>query len=135
MAAAQVMGNDVTVTIAGASGNLELNVYKPVLIYNVLQSITLLADAMESLRIRCVDGIEPNKERIQKHLDSSLMLVTALNRVLGYDKAAAIARHAYEENISLRDAAVTLGLLGGEEFDRLVRPEEMISPKAIDTDQ
>lgn len=129
MVAAQVLGNDVTVNIAGASGNFELNVYKPVIIYNVLQSITLLADVAESFRIRCVEGIQPDRKRIQAHLENSLMLVTALNREIGYDNAARIARHAYIENLTLREAAATLNLLSPERFDALVRPETMVGPQ------
>lgn len=129
MVAAQVLGNDVTVNIAGASGNFELNVYKPVLIYNVLQSVSLLADVSESFRLRCVEGIEPDQRRIQAHLENSLMLVTALNREIGYDNAARIARHAYKENMTLREAAAALKLLSPEKFDALVRPENMIGPQ------
>lgn len=129
MVAAQVLGNDVTVNIAGASGNFELNVYKPVIIYNVLQSITLLADVAESFRIRCVEGIQPDRKRIQAHLENSLMLVTALNREIGYDNAARIARHAYIENLTLREAAAALNLLSPERFDAFVRPETMVGPQ------
>jgi len=128
MVAAQVLGNDVTVNVAGASGNFELNVYKPVIIHNVLQSVILLADVAESFRTRCVEGIEADLPRIQAHLGNSLMLVTALNRVIGYDNAARIARHAYVENMTLREAAAALGLLRPEEFDAHVRPETMIGP-------
>lgn len=129
MVAAQVLGNDVTVNIAGASGNFELNVYKPVIIYNVLQSITLLADVAGSFRLRCVEGIQPDRKRIQAHLENSLMLVTALNREIGYDNAARIARHAYRENLTLREAAAVLNLLSPERFDTLVRPETMVGPQ------
>lgn len=128
MIAAQVLGNDVTVNIAGASGNFELNVFKPVIIHNVLQSITLLADAADSFRVRCVEGIEPDEARIQAHLENSLMLVTALNRRIGYDNAARIARHAYMQNSTLREAATALNMLSSDEFDELVRPETMIGP-------
>jgi len=128
MVAAQVLGNDVTVNVAGASGNFELNVYKPVIIHNVLQSITLLSDVSESFRERCIAGIEPNMPRIRAHLENSLMLVTALNRVLGYDNAARIARHAYSQDITLRAAAEALQLLSPEKFDALVRPETMLGP-------
>lgn len=128
MAAAQVLGNDVTVNVAGASGNFELNVYKPVIIYNVLQSVTLLADVADSFRTRCVEGIEPDRKRIQTHLQNSLMLVTALNRAIGYDNAGRIARHAYSQNLTLRESAAALGLLSPQEFDALVRPEAMLGP-------
>ncbi|OGX42737.1 MAG: fumarate hydratase, class II [Omnitrophica WOR_2 bacterium RIFCSPLOWO2_12_FULL_50_9] len=125
----QVMGNDVTVNIAGASGNFELNVFKPVLIYNLLQSIRLLSDACESFAGHCVAGIEPNREVIQRHVANSLMLVTALNPHIGYDKAARVAKKAHEENITLKEAAVILGFLTAERFDEIVRPQEMIGPK------
>lgn len=128
MVAAQVMGNDVAITIGGASGNFELNVFKPLIIYNLLQSIRLLADACESFNDRCAVGIQPNRERIQKFLSESLMLVTALNPYIGYDNAAKIAKKAYEENLTLRQAAIDLGILSGEEFDKIVRPEKMIGP-------
>ncbi|MBF0618562.1 MAG: class II fumarate hydratase [Candidatus Omnitrophica bacterium] len=126
MVAAQVMGNHVTVTIAGASGNFELNVYKPVIIYNVLQSIRLLTDAAVSFKEHCVMGIEPQEERINAHLNNSLMLVTALAPHIGYDKAAVIAKCAYEENISLKAAAIKSGDVGAEEFDRWVKPGDMV---------
>ncbi len=129
MVAAQVLGNDVTVNVAGASGNFELNVYKPVIIYNVLQSVNLLTDVCQSFRLRCIEGIEPDRSRIQAHLENSLMLVTALNQKIGYDNAARIARHAYTRNITLREAARALQLLSEEEFDALVRPENMIGPR------
>ena len=129
MVAAQVMGNDVTVNIAGASGNFELNVYKPVIIHNILQSVTLLADAADSFRLRCIEDIEPDAGRIRAHLENSLMLVTALNRKIGYDNAARIARHAYTGNTTLREAAAALNLLSPEEFDAAVRPEAMLGPK------
>ncbi len=128
MVAAQVIGNDVTINLAGASGNFELNVFKPVLIYNLLQSIRLLADTCESFNDHCAVGIEPNRDRIQKHLNDSLMLVTALNPHVGYDNAARIAKKAFQENLTLREAAIALGILSGEEFDKIVRPEKMIGP-------
>jgi len=128
MVCAQVMGNDVAVTIGGASGNFELNVYKPMIIHNVLQSIRLLSDASESFNDNCVVGIKPNEKRIKELLENSLMLVTALNPVIGYDKAAQIAKKAYKENTSLKEAAVKLGHLTAEEFDKKVRPEDMIKP-------
>jgi len=128
MVAAQVMGNHVTVSIAGAGGQMELNVFKPVIIYNVLQSIRLLADAARRFTENCVAGIQADRERIKMHLDNSLMLVTALNPHIGYDNAAKIAKKAHSENKTLKQAAVELGLLSAEEFDRLVRPEDMIGP-------
>lgn len=134
MVCAQVMGNDVTVNIAGASGNFELNVFKPVLIYNLLQSIRLIADACDSFTDHCIAGIKPNENNIRKNLHNSLMLVTALNPHIGYDRAAEVAKKAYDEQITLKDAAVALKVLTAEEFDRLVRPEEMIKPKAKTND-
>ncbi|MBI4182872.1 MAG: class II fumarate hydratase [Proteobacteria bacterium] len=129
MVAAQVMGNHVTVTVAGAQGQLELNVFKPVIAYNVLQSGRLLADAADSFAARCVAGIEANRGRIDELMRRSLMLVTALAPHIGYDKAAAVAKKAHAENISLREAATTLGYLTAEEFDTWVRPDEMTRPK------
>jgi fumarate hydratase class II len=129
MVAAQVIGNDVTIGVAGASGNFELNVFKPVIIYNLLQSIRLLADACEMFNEHCAAGIEANETNIKKHLENSLMLVTALNPHVGYDIAAKIAKKAHKENLTLREAAVALGILTGEKFDELVRPEKMIGPE------
>ena len=129
MIAAQVMGNDVTIAIGGASGNFELNVYKPVMIYNLLQSIRLLADGCRSFTAHAVSGITANEATIRRHLDDSLMLVTALTPYIGYDQAAAVARKAFAENLSLKAAAVALGVATAEEFDRYVRPEEMIGPR------
>ncbi|HMJ53627.1 MAG TPA: class II fumarate hydratase [Polyangiaceae bacterium] len=126
MLAAQVMGNDVAINIGGASGNFELNVFKPVIIHNFLQSVRLLADGSDSLREHCVVGIEPNRERIQHNLDNSLMLVTALNPHIGYDNAAKIAKTAHKQGKTLREVAVELGLLTGEQFDAWVRPEKMV---------
>jgi fumarate hydratase class II len=128
MVCAQVMGNHVTTTFAGASGHLELNVYKPVIIYDVLQSIRLLADGARSFADRCVVGIEADVERIEQLLHQSLMLVTALNPKIGYENAAAVAKKAYAEGTSLKEAATGLGLLTAEEFDQLVRPEKMLGP-------
>src|SRR3989449_6138004 len=128
MLSAQVFGNDVAVNIGGASGNFELNVYRPLIIHNVLQSIRLLADGMASFDAHCARGIEPNRERIGELLDRSLMLVTALNPHIGYDKAAAIAKKAHREGTTLKEAAVALGYLTEEEFDRWVKPERMIGP-------
>ncbi len=130
MVCCQVIGNDVAVSIGGASGNFELNVFKPLIIHNVLNSLRLLADACDSFREKCVEGIEPNRERIAAHLENSLMLVTALNPHIGYDNAAKIAKTAYAEGATLRETAIKLGLLTGEKFDEVVRPELMTGPKA-----
>ena len=129
MVCTQVMGNDVTISIAGASGNFELNVYRPVIAYNIIQSIRLLTDACDSFRVHCVDGIEANEERIHSNLYNSLMLVTTLNPHIGYDKAAEVAKKAYKDNLSLREAIIDLGYMSGEEFDQLVQPEKMIRPE------
>ena len=129
MLCTQVMGNDTTITFAGASGNFELNVYRPVIAYNILQSIRLLSDGCESLRTNAVDGIQPNLERINHNLYNSLMLATALNPHIGYDKASEVAKKAYKENTTLRDAIEKLGYMSGEEFDNLVKPEDMINPR------
>ncbi len=130
MVCAQVFGNDVAVNFGGASGNFELNVFKPVIIFNVLNSIRLLSDACESFTDHCVIGIEANVANIKKHVENSLMLVTALNPVIGYDNAAKVAKKAHAENKTLKQAAVELGLLTPEKFDEIVRPEKMIGPKA-----
>lgn len=129
MVCAQVFGNDVAVNFGGASGNFELNVFKPVMIFNLLQSIRLLADACESFTDHCVVGIEAKKYNIENHLNNSLMLVTALNPHIGYDNAAKVAKKAFKDNSTLKEAAVALGLLTEKEFDEKVRPENMISPK------
>jgi fumarate hydratase class II len=129
MVCAQVMGNDVTVGFAGASGNLELNVFKPVIIYNVLESCGLLADACHSFVDNCIAGIEPNRDVIARHLENTLMLVTALNEVIGYDNAAKVAKLAHHDNITLRQAAAQLGLVKPEDFDKHVRPEKMVAPE------
>lgn len=126
MLCCQVMGNDVAVNMGGASGNFELNVYRPMIIHNVLQSVRLLADGMESFNEHCAVGIEPNRDRIDQLLNESLMLVTALNTHIGYDKAAEIAKKAHKEGLTLKNAALALGYLSAEEFDRWVRPEEMV---------
>jgi fumarate hydratase class II len=126
MVAAQVMGNDVTISIAGSNGHYELNVFKPVMAANFLQSARLLGDACVSFNDHCAIGIEPNYEGIKKHVDNSLMLVTALNPHIGYENAAKIAKKAHKENKSLREAALELGLLTNEQFDAWVRPENMI---------
>ena len=129
MVAAQVIGNDTAINVGGCSGNFELNVFKPVMIYNLLQSIRLLADSCRSFNDHCVVGIEPNKIQIEKHLKGSLMLVTALNPHIGYDNAAKVAKKAYQDNSTLKEAAAALNLLTPEEFDEKVRPENMIGPK------
>jgi fumarate hydratase, class II len=129
MVAAQVIGNDTAINVGGASGNFELNVFKPVMIYNLLQSIRLLADSCRSFNDHCVVGIEPNRTQIEKHLNGSLMLVTALNPHIGYDNAAKVAKKAYQDNKTLKGAASDLNLLTPEEFDEKVRPEKMIGPK------
>lgn len=128
MVCAQAMGNHVTVTVAGASGHFELNAFKPVIAYNVLQSAALIGDASASFAARCVAGLEPDRDRIRALMESSLMLATVLNRHIGYDKAAEIARKASEENLTLREAALALGYLTAEEFDAWVRPEDMLGP-------
>jgi len=130
MVCAQVLGNDVAVNIGGATGHFELNVFKPVIIYNVLQSIRLISDTCESFTDNCVVGIEPNEKNINKHLTESLMLITALNPHIGYDNAAKIAKKAHAEDKTLKEVAVELGLLTEEKFDEFVRPEQMIGPKA-----
>ena len=130
MVCAQVMGNHATVTIAGAQGHLQLNVFKPVIIQAVLQSARLIADAAESFAVHMVAKLEPNQRRIAENVAKSLMLVTALNPHIGYDKAAAIGKLALAEDITLREAAVRLGTLSGEAFDQWVRPEAMLKPKA-----
>jgi fumarate hydratase class II len=129
MVAAQVFGNDAAVAIGAANGNFELNVYKPLIIHNVLRSIRLLADAMTSFERHCVVGIEPNRARIEALLEQSLMLVTALAPHIGYEKAAAIAHRAHHEGTSLREAALALGHVTAEQFDRWVRPQDMLGPK------
>jgi fumarate hydratase class II len=128
MVCIQVMGNDAAVALAGSRGNLELNVCKPVMIHNVLHSARLLADACGTFREFCVEGLEPDRDRIRQHLLDSLMLVTALNPLIGYDKAAEVAKKAHAEHSTLREAVVALGYLSGEEFDRAVRPEDMTHP-------
>ncbi len=125
MVAVQVMGNDAAIGIAGSLGNFELNVFKPVMIYNLLQSIRLLGDVAESFNKRCLTGIKPNLKRIHEQLDNSLMLATALNPVIGYDKAAKVVQKAYKENITLKEAAVALGFLTAKKFDQIIDPKKM----------
>ncbi|MCB1979276.1 MAG: class II fumarate hydratase [Burkholderiaceae bacterium] len=126
MLCCQVMGNDVAINIGGASGNFELNVFRPMVIHNFLQSVRLLADGMASFDHHCAQGIEPRRERIAELLERSLMLVTALNPHIGYDKAAQIAKAAHQDGLSLREAAVASGYLSAEQFDAWVRPHEMV---------
>ncbi len=128
MVAAQVYGNDLAVAFAGSQGQLQLNVMKPVMLHNVLESIGLLADAMRSFDERCVQGVEPLRARIADHLASSLMLVTALNPHVGYENAARIAQKAHRDGTTLREAALALGLVSAEDFDRWVDPAAMTRP-------
>jgi len=128
MVCIQVMGNDTAVAVAGSRGNLELNVCKPVIIHNLMHSISLLSDACAAFRQFAVEGLEPDRAQIHRHLENSLMLVTALNPLIGYDKAAEVAKKAHREGTTLREAAVALGYLTSEEFDRAVRPEDMTHP-------
>jgi fumarate hydratase, class II len=128
MVAVQVMGNDAAIGFAGSQGNFELNVFKPVMIHNLLHSIRLLHDACHGFVEYCIAGMAIDRERIDELMNKSLMLVTALNPHVGYDNAAKIAKNAHQKGISLRESAVELGLLTGEEFDRLVKPEEMTHP-------
>jgi len=128
MVSIQVFGNDAAIGIAGARGNLELNVCKPVIIHNFCNSIDLLTDACDRFREFCVEGLEPDYEQIKNHLNNSLMLVTALNPIIGYDKAAQVAKKAHKERLTLRESVVALGFMTGEEFDRAVVPEDMTHP-------
>jgi fumarate hydratase class II len=129
MVASQVMGNHVTVTVAGSNGHMELNVFKPVIIFNVLQSMKLIADGARSFTDRCVVGIEPNRERIEKLMNESLMLVTALAPEIGYDNAAAVAKNAHKKGTTLLESALDMGLVTEERFYEVVKPQEMIGPK------
>ena len=129
MVCCQVMGNHTAITVGGSQGNFELNVFKPMMIHNLLHSVRILSDSMRAFRTKCVEGIEPNEGMIKNHLENSLMLVTALNNHIGYDKAAKIAKKAHEEGTTLREAARELGYLSNEEFDQWVRPEEMTGSK------
>jgi len=126
MVCAQVIGNDVAASIGGLTGHFELNVFKPVIAANVLQSARLIGDACVSFNDKCAIGIEPNREVIKKHMENSLMLVTSLNTHIGYEKAAKIAKKAHKENKTLREAAVELGYVTNEQFDQWVRPEDMV---------
>ena len=129
MVCCRVIGNDVTVGVAGSQGNFELNVFKPVIAHAMLESIQILGDSIRSFQKNCAEGIEPNLERIEELLRRSLMLVTALNPHIGYDKAAQVAKKAYAQGKTLREAIIELGFMDGETFDRLVRPEAMIRPE------
>ena len=128
MVAVQVLGNDAAIGFAGSQGNFELNVFKPVIIHNFLHSVRLLTDACRSFTDHCINGMELDYQRIEQHVRNSLMLVTALNPKIGYDKAAEIAKKAHHEGTSLREAALKLGYLTEQEFDELVRPEKMTHP-------
>lgn len=128
MVCSQVLGNDTTINIAGSSGNFELNVFKPVMIFNLLQSITLISDASRSFSTNCIEGITPNISKIDINLKNSLMLVTALNPYIGYDKSAKVAQKAYSDGITLKEAAISLGYLTEKEFDKYVQPKNMINP-------
>jgi fumarate hydratase, class II len=128
MVCAQVVGNDVAVSIGGMNGHFELNVFKPLIVFNVLNSIRLLSDACESFSDHCVSGIKANLPQLKKHLDNSLMLVTALNPHIGYDKSAQIAKAAHKNGTTLKEEAVKLGYLSSEQFDKLVRAEDMMGP-------
>ena len=130
MIACQVLGNDLSIAIAASQGQLQLNVFKPVIIYNLLQSIQLLADGCRNFQHHCIDGLEADAAQMALHLQNSLMLVTALNPHIGYDRAAEIAKLAYRDGCTLRAAALTLGYLSGEQFDNWVRAEQMLgAPK------
>ena len=131
MVCVQVFGNDAAIGVAASQGNFELNVFKPVIAYNFLQSVRLLADAAKSFNDHCAAGIEPDRERIKQLVDQSLMLVTALNRKIGYDNAAKIAKNAHKKRTTLRESAIELGLLTGEEFDAEVKPEQMVGPLKV----
>ncbi len=128
MICAKVMGNHTTISIAGSNGHMQLNVFKPVIIDSLLQSIRLLSDGMQSFTANCIDGIEPNLYRLEELKSRSLMLVTALNSKIGYDNAAKIAKKAFHENLTLKEAALQLGLISEHDFDDLVKPELMLEP-------
>jgi len=126
MICAQVMGNDVAIGVGGCNGHFELNVFKPMMIYNFLHSARLIGEGCESFNDKCAEGIEPIEVNIKKHVDNSLMLVTALNTKIGYDNAAKIAKKAHKENLTLKQSAVALGLLSSEQYDEWVIPEDMV---------
>lgn len=134
MVCAQVIGNDAAIAIGGLSGNFELNVFKPMLVFNLLNSVRLLADACESFNLNCVTGIEANEDKIKTYLNTSLMTVTALNPHLGYDNTAKIAKKAFDEKLTLREAAIELGLIDGEAFDKIMQPGKMVRTVFSDTD-
>ena len=126
MVCAQVIGQDLNILLGGAGGHLQLNVFKPLIIFNSIRSARLLTDGLNNFRKKCLEGIKANKKRIQQHLENSFMLVTSLNPHIGYDKASQIAKAAYERDSTLREEAIRLGFLTGEEFDCIVRPEQMV---------
>ena len=126
MVCAQVIGNNVTVNFSGTQGNFELNTFKPVIAYNIIQSVKLLSDSIKSFNKNCLTGIKPNHNNIKKHLQNSLMLVTALNKHIGYENAAKIAKKAFKENISLKEAALKLKLIDGKTFDKIVNVKKMV---------
>jgi fumarate hydratase class II len=128
MVCVQIMGNDAAISFAGSQGNFELNVYKPVMIYNLLHSIRLLGDGLLSFNDNCAGGIKPNKENIDKHLNNSLMLVTALNQHIGYDKASMVAKNAFDNGLTLKESITKLGFMSASEFDKLVVPKDMTHP-------
>jgi fumarate hydratase class II len=128
MVACQVFGNDTTISMAGSMGNFELNVFKPLMVFNIIQSINILADACRSFQDKAIAGVEANMKNINENLKNSLMLVTALNRHIGYDKAAQMALKAWREDKTLKEAGLELGFLSSEEFDAWVRPEDMVGP-------
>ena len=129
MVCVKVIGNHNGITMAGSHGHFELNVFKPLIAHNILQSIDLIADSTKNFALYCVKGIKANKKKIQEHLDNSLMLVTALAPHIGYDNAAKIAKHAHNNNLTLRESALDLELLDNEQFDKWVKPEEMTGPR------
>ena len=129
MVVCQVFGNDAAVAFAGSQGNFQLNVYKPVMLHNVLESAELIADGCRMFNDHCAVGIEPNRPRIAQHLADSLMTVTALNPHIGYDNAAKIAKKAHQEGTTLKQAALALGLVTAEDFERWVRPQDMVGPR------
>ena len=129
MVCCQVMGNHLATSIGGSQGNFELNVYKPMMIHNLLHSVRLVSDTCISFSERCVEGLKANEAKISEHLENSLMLVTALNPHIGYDNSAKIAKHAHEKGLTLRQSAIDLKILADEDFDNWVKPQEMIGPK------
>jgi len=129
MICVQVIGNDTAITIAGSQGNFELNVFKPLIIHNLLHSVTLLSDSCRSFTDYCVAGLVPNLDQLRRYVNESLMLVTALSPHIGYDKAAQVAKKAHAEGKTLRQVAVEMGFLKAEEFDRIVKPEKMLGPE------